>query len=85
MSIIIFFSLIVIFLLIIGYVWELIEERNTNAQQADNVERTWLTRPYSENEAIHLHYHLRIYHSAIMAAQSPPGIWISTPDSLMWF
>lgn len=63
MSIIIFFSLIVIFLLIIGYVWELIEERNTNAQQADNVERTWLTRPYSENEALHLHYHLRIYHS----------------------
>lgn len=63
MSIIIFFSLIAIFLLSIGWAWEVIEERSANVKKPAKIERTWLTRPYTENEALHLHYHLRIYHS----------------------
>ena len=60
MSIIIFFSLIAIFLLTIGWVLEVIDHP---AATETVTERTWLTRAYSEKEALHLHYHLRIYHS----------------------
>ena len=63
MDLLIWASLITLPLLIIGYILDLVEERRANAKQSAKAERTWLTRPYTEKEALHLHYHLRIYHS----------------------
>ena len=61
MDLLIWASLISLPLIIIGYILELISERT--AKPVAEVERTWLTRSYTEKEALHLHYHLRIYHS----------------------
>jgi hypothetical protein len=63
MSTIIFFSVITLVIFSITWAWELLEEHSANAKKPAKIERTWLTRTYDENEALHLHYHLRIYHS----------------------
>jgi hypothetical protein len=59
MELLIWASLVTLPLLAIFYILELL-----NKPAAKTVtERTWLTRAYSSEEALHLHYHLRIYHS----------------------
>ena len=60
MDLLIWASLVTLPLLVIGYILELLGER---AAEPVVVERTWLTRAYTSEEALHLHYHIRIYHS----------------------
>ena len=60
MDLLISASLVTLPLLVIGYILELLRER---AAEPVVVERTWLTRAYTSEEALHLHYHIRIYHS----------------------
>lgn len=59
MDLLIWASLITLPLLVIGYFLELLDKPAAKPV----VERTWLTRAYSSEEVLHLHYHLRIYHS----------------------
>lgn len=61
MDLLIWASLVTLPLIIIGYILELLSERATAKPVA--VERTWLTRSYTSEEVLHLHYHIRIYHS----------------------
>ena len=63
MNIFIWASLVTLIIFCIGWAWEVIEERSANAKKPAKIERTWLTRSYTSEEALHLHYHLRIYHS----------------------
>ena len=60
MDLLIWASLVTLPLLVIGYILELLGER---AAEPVVVERTWLTSAYTSEEALHLHYHIRIYHS----------------------
>jgi len=61
MDLLIWASLVTLPLIIIFYILELLNKRA--AKPVAEVKRTWLTRAYTSEEALHLHYHLRIYHS----------------------
>lgn len=61
MDLFIWAALVTLPLIIIFYILELLSERA--AKPVAEVERTWLTRAYTSEEALYLHYHIRIYHS----------------------